>query len=97
MSKIFLNRSVAKVCRKEGGMVKGFKGFNQDLTCRGFQYEIGKTYEYNGKIELCSSGFHFCRKLQDVYRFYDLKTSRICEIEADGKIDNDNAVLLHTS
>ena len=70
-------------------MAKGYKGFNQDLTCRGVQYEIGKTYEYNGKIELCSSGFHFCRKLQDVHRFYDLKTSRICEIEADGKIDND--------
>ena len=70
-------------------MVKGFKGFNQDLTCRGFQYEIGKTYEYNGEIELCSSGFHFCRKLQDVHQFYDLKTSRICEIEANGKIDND--------
>ena len=70
-------------------MVKGFKGFNQDFTCRGFQYEIGKTYEYNGEIELCSSGFHFCRKLQDVHQFYDLKTSRICEIEADGKIDND--------
>ena len=71
-------------------MAKGYKGFNQDLTCRGFQYEIGKTYEYNGKIELCSSGFHFCRKLQDVHQFYDLKTSRICEIEADGKIDNDD-------
>ena len=69
-------------------MVKGFKGFNQDLTCRGFQYEIGKTYEYNGEIELCSSGFHFCRKLQDVYQFYNLKTFRICEIEAAGKIDN---------
>lgn len=70
-------------------MVKGFKGFSQDLTCRGFQYEIGKTYEYDGNIELCSQGFHFCRKLQDVHQFYDLKTSRICEIEADGKIDND--------
>lgn len=71
-------------------MIKGFKGFNQDLTCRGFQYEIGKTYEYNGEIGLCSSGFHFCRKLQDVHQFYDLKISRICEIEADGKIDNDD-------
>ena len=71
-------------------MVKGFKGFNQDLTCRDFQYEIDKTYEYNGEIELCSSGFHFCRKLQDVHQFYDLKISRICEIEADGKIDNDD-------
>ena len=40
-------------------MVKGFKGFNEDLTCRGFQYEIGKTYKHNGEVELCRSGFHF--------------------------------------
>ena len=39
-------------------MVKGFKGFNEDLTCRGFRYEIGKTYKHNGEVELCSSGFH---------------------------------------
>lgn len=71
-------------------MVKGFKGFNQDLTCRGFQYEIGKTYEYDGNIELCSQGFHFCRKLQDVHTFYNLKESRICEIVADGKIIDDD-------
>ena len=70
-------------------MVKGFKGFNEDLTCRGFRYEIGKTYKYDGDIALCRSGFHFCRKLKDVHQFYNLKTSRICEIEADGKIDDD--------
>ena len=70
-------------------MVKGFKGFNEDLTCRGFQYEIGKTYKHNGEVGLCRSGFHFCRKLKDVHNFYNLKTSRICEIEADGKIDDD--------
>ena len=70
-------------------MVKGFKGFNEDLTCRGFQYEIGKTYKHNGEVELCRSGFHFCRKLKDVHNFYNLKTSRICEIEAKGKIDDD--------
>ena len=70
-------------------MVKGFKGFNEDLTCRGFQYEIGKTYKHNGEVELCRSGFHFCRKLKDVHHFYNLKTSRICEIVADGKIIDD--------
>ena len=70
-------------------MVKGFKGFNEDLTCRGFLYEIGKTYKHSGEVELCRSGFHFCRKLKDVHNFYNLKTSRICEIEADGKIDDD--------
>ena len=71
-------------------MVKGFKGFNEDLTCRGFQYEIGKTYKHNDEVELCSSGFHFCRKLKDVHNFYNLKTSRICEIVADGKIIDDD-------
>ena len=71
-------------------MVKGFKGFNEDLTCRGFQYEIGKTYEHNGEVELCRSGFHFCRKLKDVHHFYNLKESRICEIVADGKIIDDD-------
>lgn len=33
--------------------VKGYKGFNKDMTCRGFQYEIGKEYEHKGSIELC--------------------------------------------
>ena len=70
-------------------MVKGYKGFDKDLICRGFRYEIGKTYEYDGDIALCRSGFHFCRKLKDVHQFYNLKASRICEIEADGKIDDD--------
>ena len=71
-------------------MVKGFKGFNEDLTCRGFQYEIGKTYEHNGEVELCRSGFHFCRKLKDVHHFYNVKESRICEIVAYGKIIDDD-------
>ena len=68
---------------------KGYKGFKQDLTCRGFQYEIGKTYEYDGDIELCRQGFHFCRELRNVHDFYNLKQSRICEIVADGKIEDD--------
>ena len=70
-------------------MVKGYKGFNRDLTCRDFQYEIGKTYEYDGDIELCRQGFHFCRELRNVHDFYDLKQSRICEIVADGKVEDD--------
>ena len=70
-------------------MVKGYKGFNQDLTCRDFQYEIGKTYEYDGDIELCRQGFHFCRELRNVHDFYDLEQSRICEIVADGKVEDD--------
>ena len=69
-------------------MMKGFKGFDQDLTCRDFQYEVGKTYQHDGKVLLCDSGFHFCKNVRDIDEFYSLKCSRICEIEADGIIDN---------
>lgn len=42
--------------------VIGYKGFNSDLTCRDFQYEIGKTFIHDGDIELCREGFHFAKK-----------------------------------
>ena len=47
-----------------------YKGFDEDLTCRGFQYEIGKTYTMDGPPVLCKRGFHFCRKLIDVFGYY---------------------------
>lgn len=47
-----------------------YKGFDSDLTCRGFQYEIGKTYEMEDEPKLCEQGFHCCLKLSDVFMFY---------------------------
>jgi hypothetical protein len=71
--------------------MKGYKGFNQDLTCRGYQYEVGKEYEYKGDISICESGFHFCKSLGQVHGYYDLSNSRFCEVEAIGKIiEGDN-------
>ena len=68
--------------------MKGFKAFNKDLTCRNFQYEIGKEYTHNGDIELCHEGFHFCKKIVDIQGYYNLRDeeTRLCEIEATGKI-----------
>ena len=68
--------------------VKGFKGFESDLSCRGFRYEVGKTYEIDGEIELCSRGFHFCQKLFDVNSFYSFRRDdyRFCEVEALGDV-----------
>ena len=67
--------------------MKGYKGFDNDLKCRGFQYEVGKTYECEGEIELCKNGFHFCedpKRIRDHYG--DLTVCRYCEIEASGEI-----------
>ena len=68
--------------------VKGYKGFDKDLKCRGFQYEIGKEYECNENIELCERGFHFCKKIVDVKGYYNIENEdyRLCEIEATGKV-----------
>ena len=47
--------------------MKGFKGFDKDLKCRGFQYAIGETTTHDGTVSLCNSGFHFCRVLWNIY------------------------------
>ena len=63
--------------------VKGYKVFNPDWTCRGFQYEVGKTFEHDGNIELCGSGFHFCQKASDCFNYYGFNSNnKVAEIEA---------------
>ena len=50
--------------------MQGYKVFNSDWTCKGFQYEVGKEYIHEGKIEICRSGFHFCEKAIDCFNYY---------------------------
>ena len=68
--------------------MKGYKGFDKDLKCRGFQYEIGKEYVHDGEIKLCKEGFHFCKKIIEVNNFYSVEAGdvRICEVEATGQV-----------
>ena len=63
--------------------MKAYKGFNNDMTCRGFQFEIGKTYTHDGEIKLCESGFHSCEAPLDVFNFYP-PTALFAEVELDG-------------
>ena len=71
--------------------MKGYKAFDKDLRCRDMQYEIGHTYEMDGKIELCERGFHFCKSLADCYRFYPtMEDTRICEVTALGDVKTDD-------
>ena len=67
--------------------MKGYKVFNSDWTCRKFKYEVGKTYEHKGAINLCQEGFHFCKKLIDCFNYYSFDPkNKVAEIEAEGEI-----------
>ena len=70
--------------------MKGFKVFNPDWTCMGFQFEVGKIYEEDVKPAVCSRGFHFCEKAADCFIFYDFDSkNKVAEIEALGEVDSD--------
>ncbi len=72
-------------------VVKGYKAFDADLSCRGFQYEIGQEYEMEESPCTCSTGFHFCKEAADVFKFYDFNAekTRVCEVESYGEVDEE--------
>ena len=75
--------------------IKGYKGFDKNMKCRGFQYETGKDYQHDGNITCCHSGFHFCTNPFDVLAYYAPANSRFCEVEGSGesaKEENDTKV-----
>lgn len=69
--------------------IKAYKGFNSDLTCRDFQFEVGKEYEQKGKIEACENGFHACENPMGVFGYYPPSNSRYCEVEQSGSINRE--------
>ena len=74
--------------------IKGFKGFDKNLKCRNYQYEVGQDFEETGNIKACSNGFHFCENPADIFSYYPPSDSgnlnRYCEVEGTGKIDKDS-------
>ena len=67
--------------------IKGYKVFNPDFTCRGFQFSENTEYRMEEPINICSSGFHFCLKAVDCFIYYSFDPKNIvCEIEALGII-----------
>ena len=69
--------------------VPGFKGFDENMQCRGYQYEEGKSYHEDGEIQACQSGFHYCKYPLDVFGYYPPAKSRFFEVEGHGKMSND--------
>ena len=70
--------------------IKSYKGFDKNLKCRDFQYEIGKEYEMDGEIKVCSRGFHACESPFEVFVHYPMIDSRFCEVEQDGNISKED-------
>ncbi|HIE4455111.1 TPA: DUF7666 domain-containing protein [Pseudomonas aeruginosa] len=72
-----------------------YKGFKQDLTCRGYQFEIGGTYKHEGEVEACASGFHSCEYPLDVFGYYAPGESRFAIVKASGHLsrhDDDSKI-----
>ena len=81
----------------EEKVIKAYKGFDRDLKCRGFQYEVGKEYELpeGQKVKVCNTGFHACESPLEVLDHYamfdsDGNENRFCEVDQSGDIDREN-------
>ena len=68
----------------------GVKGFNKDMTCRGMQYEEGKTYKMDEAPECCNNGYHFCENPVDCLGYYSPADSVYHKVEATGDISRDD-------
>ena len=66
--------------------MRAFKGFNNDLTCRGYQYEEGKEF-HTERAEYCDTGFHACEYPLDCFGYYDPVHSVFHEVELSGEMD----------
>ena len=69
--------------------MKAYKGFNRDMTCRGFQFEEGKEY-HEDKAVLCESGFHACENPLDTFGYYAPGNSVFHEVELEEVSDERN-------
>ena len=67
----------------------GFKAMKPNMTCRDYQFELGKTYQINNEkpLNLCSeAGFHFCLNFEDVFNYYSWDFSRVFKIKTESEV-----------
>ena len=67
--------------------MKGYKATKLDMTCRGFQFDIGQEYSVNNDLVICKTGFHFCQDFEAISDYYPFENNnRYFEIEAIGEV-----------
>ena len=68
--------------------MEGYKVFEPNWTCKGFQYEVGKTFEEDVTPSCCNRGFHFCKELKDCFNYYPFNPdNKVAKVIALGEID----------
>ncbi len=81
--------------KEENNIAKSYKGFDSNLQCRGFQYEVGKEYSLpeGEHPKVCDRGFHACESPLEVLDYYfmddDCKIARFCEVEQSGELSKE--------
>ena len=79
------------LCHRKENIMEGYKVFKPDWTCRGFQYEVGKTFEEDVTPSCCNRGFHFCKELKDCFNYYPFNPdNKVAKVIALGEIDEES-------
>ena len=76
--------------KEKAVIIEGFKGFDKDLKCRGFQYTLQNKFQHEGEVSVCNSGLHFCEHPLDVFGYYGPVDSRFAAVQGSGETKKDS-------
>ena len=86
-----MTKAKKKAATEKTPAIISYKGFDKNLRCRGFQFEVGETYSVSGKIEACGNRFHACSNPLDVFCYYAPGDSRFALVEQSGETSTESS------